>query len=94
MTDKTFEYLLNRMEHAASQDEPAKHGYAAARKAVLFYAKNLHDLAAGRGKLLACYRTGSHHNAGTAIDLIRKADANLEHLAQSVKAIPSSEAAQ
>lgn len=43
MADRTFEYLLNRMELAGRRENPAEHGYGEARKAVLKHEADLRD---------------------------------------------------
>lgn len=44
--DRTFEFLLNAMEHAAQAKNPARAGYAAKRRAVLTYVAQLEARAA------------------------------------------------
>jgi hypothetical protein len=51
MSDRTFEYLLNAMEHASQADHPDKMGYADKRKAVLEYVAKLE---ADRSKYVGC----------------------------------------
>lgn len=41
MSDRSFEYLLNTMERAAQEANPAEHDYAAKRKAVFDYVRRL-----------------------------------------------------
>lgn len=38
---RAFEYLLNAMERAAQEENPAEHGYADKRSAVFAYVRNL-----------------------------------------------------
>lgn len=72
-----FEYLLNAMENAAAQREPAQHEYAAKRKAVLDYVATVAEIAEARGALNVAYRTGSHRRAGQAADRIAFAEERL-----------------
>lgn len=53
----TFDYLLNRMEAAAASADPAKAGYAKARRDVLGFVKATEELSSARNSLLVAYRT-------------------------------------
>lgn len=44
MPDRTFEYMLNRLERAAQAEKPAEAGYAFARNEILRYVRGLEAL--------------------------------------------------
>lgn len=46
-----FDYLLNRMELAGQNEEPAKHGYGDHRRALYAYVRKLEATAADRDRL-------------------------------------------
>jgi hypothetical protein len=59
LLDRTFEYLLNRMEFAAQSETPAALDYGAKRRAVFAYVAELQRLAA-----LAAPAPGGEVNRG------------------------------
>lgn len=73
----TFDYLLNRMELAASANSPAKAGYAKARKDVLGYIAALRKLNDGQARLLAHYRFGNCRTPEVALTMIGDAECRL-----------------
>jgi hypothetical protein len=71
--NRTFEYLLNRVERAAASDDPAANRYGMHRKALFAYVAALQSLANGQDALLVAYRTGARRTPGAALDKIRRA---------------------
>lgn len=81
MTDRTFEYLLNQMEHAAQQEKPADHDYAGKRRAVFAYVDATERLAEGRADLCTAYRLGGdHRRADRALTKIERQNERLAEL--------------
>jgi hypothetical protein len=80
----TFDYLLNRMEFAATSENPARAGYAAARRDVLEYVAALVKLSGAQDRIIVAYRT-SRRSPEIAIDHAREADEALERFNASVR---------
>ncbi len=57
MNTTPFEYLLNAMELAASKEQPAKHGYAEKRRAVLDYVATVARIAEAREEVIVAMRS-------------------------------------
>jgi hypothetical protein len=71
--DRTFEYLLNAMEHAAQSSNPALEGYGIKRRKVLEYVEQLESLQITMAEVRMTVPTGAlvrvrHGQAGSTPD--------------------------